>query len=237
MAVSTGLGVVALMLLLPRLIQVYGHPKTETSGPFLSTFWWLNATYCGVIHRLRVIGDDPLPPSGPILLVANHTCGVDHMLLQSATRRLIGFMVAREYYDFWACKPFTRLIRCIPVNRDGKDLAGLRTSIRALADGRVLAVFPEGKITPASGMEFGEAKPGAGFLAIKAGVPVVPAYIRGTPPTNDVWKALATRSNAQVRFGPPVAIQPDDDAAKVTERMMDAIKALQAQSFQQDPPS
>ena len=237
MAVSTGLGVAALILLLPRLILIPRRPRTETTGPFLSTFWWLNSAYCGVIHRLKVIGDDPLPPSGPILLIANHTCGVDHMILQAATRRLIGFMVAREYYDFWACRRFTRLIRCIPVNRDGKDLAGLRTSIRALGEGRVLAIFPEGRITPSSGIELGDAKPGAGFLASKAAVPVIPAYIRGTPPTNNVWLALIWRSNAQVRFGPPVEFNPKDDPAMVTEKMMDAIKALRAESFAQDPPA
>ena len=40
------------------------------------------------------------PMSGPAILISNHTCGIDHMLLQVDSRRLLGFMVAREYYEW-----------------------------------------------------------------------------------------------------------------------------------------
>ena len=88
---------------------------------------------------------------GPAILISNHTCGIDHMLLQSRSRRLLGFMVAREYYEWkwihWICK----YIGCIPVNRDGRDFAATRAAMRALKAGRVLPIFPEGHIVPASG--------------------------------------------------------------------------------------
>ena len=64
-----------------------------------------------------------------------------------------------------------------PVNRDGRDFAAIRTALRALKAGRVLPIFPEGHIVPASGRRLDEMKPGTAYLAIHARVPVIPAYL------------------------------------------------------------
>ena len=150
--------------------------------------------YCTTWHGLRIKGYAPLPGSGPALLIANHTCGIDHMLLQASSRRLLGFMIAREYYESPWLHGICSHIGCIPVNRDGRDLAAIRAALRALGEGRVLPIFPEGRITPASGRRLGEMRPGSAYLAIRAGVPVVPAYIIGTPGTDEILPSLAMPS-------------------------------------------
>jgi 1-acyl-sn-glycerol-3-phosphate acyltransferase len=68
----------------------------------------------------------------------------------------------------------------------------------------VLPIFPEGKVTPSSGEVLGEIRPGAAFIAIRAGVPVIPAYIRGTPPTDQIGQSLVTPSQSRVTFGQPI---------------------------------
>ena len=73
-----------------------------------------------------------------------------------------------------------------------------------LKDGRVLPIFPEGHIVPASGRRLDEIKPGTAYLAIHAQVPVVPAYICGTPETDEIIEALLTPSRARVIFGEPI---------------------------------
>ena len=92
------------------------------------------------------------------------------MLLQAASRRLLGFMVAREYYEspwlHWICSH----IGCIPVNRDGRDLAAIRAAMRALGEGRVVPIFPEGTIVPESGRRLGRDEAGQ-RLTSRAGVP------------------------------------------------------------------
>ena len=55
---------------------------------------------------------------------------------------MLGFMVAREYYEYPLLTPWCRLVDCIPVNRDGRDFSATRAAIRALKDGRVLPIFP-----------------------------------------------------------------------------------------------
>ena len=194
------------------------------------------------MHRLVLFNEAPLPAHGPAILIANHTSGVDNFLLQAGCRRVLGFMVAEQFHNVWPLSVFSRLIRCIPVRRDGRDLSATREALRALEQGRILPIFPEGRITPKSGREFGEGKPGAAFLTLKAGVPVIPAYIRGTPETNNVFRAGVTPSNARILFGEPLDLSEftthNDDRegekaklAALTRRLMESIEALRERSL------
>src|SRR5262249_55756213 len=100
-------------------------------------------------------------------------------------------------------------------------------------------IFPEGRIVPASGRELGEMKPGSAYLAIHAQVPVIPAYIWGTPPTNDIIEALVSPSRARVTFGPRIdlsdicheAAGDKEVQAEVSRRFRDALLALRARSM------
>ena len=240
------LGPIAL-LLLPWLLGPSardGRLRPEVHG-LLTILWWLNRGYCVAVHRLVNFDEAPLPEHGPAILVSNHTSPVDNLVLQAGCRRVLGFMVAREFYDAPLIGPMCRILRCIPVRRDGRDLAGVREALRALADGRLLPIFPEGRITFESGRAFGPGKPGAAFLTLRSRVPVIPAYIRGTPETKVVAKALFTPSKARVLYGPPIDLsdlldgdsESDDHGrdkarlAAITDRLMDAIKSLRDRSL------
>ncbi len=195
--------------------------------------------YCIVWHRLRVDNPAPLPQAGPAILISNHTCGIDHVLLQVSCRRLLGFMIAREYFEspwlHWICS----YIGCIPVNRNGRDLAAIRAALKALEKGRVLPIFPEGHIVPASGRRLDAMKPGSAYIAIRAGVPVVPAYIIGTPLTDEIIDSLITPSRARVIFGEPIDLSdiPHGSAgdkavqAVVSERFREAFVELQSRAI------
>ena len=233
---SAALIVLAAWALMPR-----PGPAPEIHGG-LRLLWWLDRAYCTVWHHLETDAPAALPEHGPALLIANHTCGVDPLLLQAGCRRVLGFVIAQEIYDYWLFHPICKLIDCIPVRRDGHDLAATRGALRALKEGRVVPIFPEGKIIPTSGRTLGEGKPGVAFLALRAGVPVIPAYICGTPPTNQIWKALRTPSKARVLYGPPIDLSdiPADRTGDravllaVTQRLMDAIAALRDEARQRE---
>lgn len=227
-------GIAFALLALPALIRPRTPPTWEFRG-LLAFLWYLNAAYCALVHRLET-GAAPLPVSGAAILISNHTCNIDHCLLQAGSGRQLGFMIAREFYDFWAFRPLCRLIGCIPVNRDGRDTAATRSALRALEEGRVITIFPEGRILQTSGEEIGEGKVGVAFIAARAGVPVIPAYIRGTPRTNVVWRSFLTPSDARVVYGPPIdpsefVLPEGHDAERaalhaMTGRLMGSIRAL-----------
>jgi 1-acyl-sn-glycerol-3-phosphate acyltransferase len=232
-----------LLLVLPSIIlpvspRLPGQKTKREIHGLLRPMHWLMIAYCALWHHLRTNGWAPLPETGPAILIANHTCGIDHLVLQSGCLRVLGFMIAREYYEWPRIHWFCKLVGCIPVNRDGRDIQAIRTALRALEGGRVLPIFPEGHVTPTSGRELGEILPGASFLAVRARVPVIPAYIRGTPETDQIGESLRTPSRSTVTFGAPIDISDfdpsqagDKDVQKeVSRRFRLALIELQALS-------
>lgn len=222
------------LLVLPMVLLPRTTPRPEVRGA-LAGLWWLNRFLCGFWHRLELpTGLAPLPAHGPAILIANHTCGIDNFLLQAGCKRVLGFVIVQDWFDNPICHPFCRLIGAIPVKRDGRDVGPTREALRALKAGRVVPIFPEGRILAKSGRELGPGKPGAAFLALHSDAPVIPAYIRGTPETSNVWEALRTPSAARVVFGPPIDLsryraagRTDREALEeVTVRFMEAIRSL-----------
>ena len=219
----------------PWLLGPKNEQATEEIPWYLWPLWFINRFYCGFWHRLQVPEMDPLPHEGPVLLVSNHTCGIDHLILQAATRRLLGFVIAKEYYDLPAIHWLCAALGCIPVRRDGRDIGATRAALRALNSGRVVPIFPEGKINPTSGRAFLAPRPGAAWISLKEAVAVIPAYISGTPETNQIPRSLWNPSRARVVFGPPVPLddlraafadgnpQSVEDASS---RIMDSIQKL-----------
>ena len=245
MDLTVPFGLSILLLVIPLVTFPRNSPETGEFRGVIVWLWRVNALYCSVVHRLKT-DQAPLPDQGAAILIANHTCNIDHFLLQAGTFRKLGFMIAKEYYDFPPFRPFCRLIGCIPVNRNGKDLAATRAALRALDEGRVVPMFPEGKILPKSGDEIGEGKHGVAFLALRAKVPVIPAYIRGTPRSNELRKSFFTPSHSRVVYGSPIAPaeyvpahgSTDERAAltAVTDLFMASIKALRDQTLDQPRP-
>jgi 1-acyl-sn-glycerol-3-phosphate acyltransferase len=158
-----------------------------------------NYFYARVFHRTRVLTPCTLPARGAAILVCNHTSGLDPLLLQSATRRVIVWMMAREYFEIRALKRFFQLVDAIPVDRSGKDLSATRGALRALQNGRVLGIFPEGRIEQTRDLL--PFQTGAAMLARRAGCPVVPAYITGTQRGKGMLSAFTKSQSAIMTFG------------------------------------
>lgn len=234
-------GLTALLLGVPWVQMPRRRERPEIHG-ILRLLWWINVFYCWFWHRLEVVRMAPLPEHGPAILVANHTSGIDSTVLQAGCRRVLGFLIAREFYEHKLLNPICRILGCIPVRRDGHDQAAVRAALRALEEGRVVPVFPEGRITPQSGRTIGEGRPGAAFLVHHARVPVIPGYLWGTPATSDVWEGLLTSSRSHVIFGGPVDLsdlEHDGPPSRetldaITERLMEAIRNLRTEAMARD---
>src|SRR5262249_47295341 len=90
-----------LLLSIPGVLlrATRGAKRTEPLPEIRGPLRWAHGgfrMYCALWHGLRTEGYAPLPETGPAILISNHTCGIDHMLLQAASRRVLGFMIARE---------------------------------------------------------------------------------------------------------------------------------------------
>jgi 1-acyl-sn-glycerol-3-phosphate acyltransferase len=181
---------------------------------------------------LRVDGLEHLPSSGPYLIAANHHNYLDGVVLGVTVPEPISFLVMPRVWRATPLHPmFHRNIRSIPIDLGRADVSALRRALASLQQGRVVGIFPEGPFSVRGRLEPG--LPGVALLALRSGVPVVPAGIRGT------YEALAGRRGyiprrvpLRVRFGPPRCFSGDASyrgrsaRVRVTRRIMDDIAAL-----------
>lgn len=179
--------------------------------------WRINWLYCLAFHRFRWDTADPLPPEGPAILVCNHRSSVDPFILAAATHRVLSFLIAHEYCGIPVMRAFFQHIGCVPVRRNQRDVGAIRGSLRALAGGATLCIFPEGGI--GRGLE--DARLGVGYLSLRSRAPVIPARVSGTPATDSVYRSMVTRSRSRARFGPPL-VPPETERRKPSREEIEA---------------
>ncbi len=190
-------------------------------------------SYCVLMHNLRANRRPPIPGEGAALLVANHVCNLDPVFLQCTTRhRVISFFMAAEYLRFWIFKPIYTITQVIPVTRTGRDTGPALAGLRALREGRVLGIFPEGGIKLTHD-QIGPARPGAAYLALRSRATVVPAFIDRELHTHSLVEAITTRSRTRVYYGRPLDLSryygkriTDELLHEVADVIMDAIGSL-----------
>jgi 1-acyl-sn-glycerol-3-phosphate acyltransferase len=157
---------------------------------------WLFARY---YHHLKLLGPSTLPASGPAILVCNHTSPMDPLFIQSVCPRPIIWMMAKEYYEMPGLHWIYKQIEAIPVARSGRDMAATREAIRALKSGRILGVFPEGKIELTR--ELLPFQPGIGLLAAKGDAEIFPCYIDGSQRCKSMIRSVLLPQRARMLFG------------------------------------
>ena len=126
---------------------IIGNRASQADWGGYSVNWidgWVRLL-CWHIHHMDKT-EIPIPKTGSAIVVANHVSGLDPLLLVTASRRPLRFLIAREEYERPIIHWLFKAAGCIPVDRTGKPEQALRQALRALQAGEVLALFPHGKI-------------------------------------------------------------------------------------------
>src|SRR3984885_13797810 len=134
-----------------------------------------NVIFSRVYHQREVLPPPQLPRQGPAIFVCNHISGLDPALIQSACSRMIVWMMAREYYTQPGMRWLFKQVEVIPVDRERRDLSAVRLALAALREGRILGIFPEGRLE--TSRELLPFQTGVALIAAKAAVDVYPAYL------------------------------------------------------------
>jgi 1-acyl-sn-glycerol-3-phosphate acyltransferase len=182
------------------------------------------------LYRLRVRGRENLPAEGGYVLACNHVSSFDPWPLAMPLwpRRYLRFMAKSELYWF----PLTFVLRNVgafPVRRGQRDAVAIETAVGLARGGHVVAMFPEGTRRTKGLVKRHEARPrsGAARIALEAGVPLVPAAVKGTD-------KLTRLGALRVAYGEPVPIDDLRDrevgeaAHEATSRLMERILELEA---------
>jgi 1-acyl-sn-glycerol-3-phosphate acyltransferase len=179
--------------------------------------------------RYRARGAENLPRDGGYVLAAGHVSNLDPWALglQIWPRRFLRFMAKSEL--FWTpFKQFATAAGAFPVRRGEHDTAALETAAQLCREGHIVVMFPEGTRRKKGLRKKYEAQAhtGAARIALEAGVPLVPAGIKGTD-------GLSRLAAWRVRYGPPIELddlrgrEPAEAAREATDRLMVAIHELE----------
>ena len=147
-------------------------------------------------------GVERVPAQGPLIVAGNHLSYLDplaHGYFVVRAGRRPRFLAKQELFENPVIGAALRGARQIPVDRGTGDRTPLEHAVRALEDGEVVVIYPEGTTTTTN-EDFtpGPGKTGVVRLSLRTGVPILPVATWGG---QFVWRSSGRQSLA---FGRPI---------------------------------
>jgi 1-acyl-sn-glycerol-3-phosphate acyltransferase len=163
-----------------------------------------------------VTGGDHVPPTGGVIIAANHASYLDFFLIGVACPRSICWIAKETHFRKRSWSWFMRCCGQIELDRRQQvHLGTIRTALDVLRRGRVVGVFPGGSRTVDGGI--GTLFPGVGLLASHSGCPVVPTAVRGTAKVfSRADKFPRAGRICTVDFGSPILPQRGENPRALT---------------------
>jgi len=198
--------------------------------------YWVGWLLFGAAYRglfgLRIIGREHLITEGPVLVASNHQSYIDPPLIGNLYQDEMVYLARKTLFKPGFFEWLYSQWNSIPVDQERPDMASLKTIIRKLKEGHRVLLFPEG--ARSFDGNIGEAAPGIGLVAVKAGVPIQPVRIFGANEVLPRGSARIRLARVTVVVGEPIRLSEDETRSlankegyeEVTRRIMDAIKAL-----------
>ncbi len=131
-----------------------------------------------IVYRPKKVGEKNIPKEGSYIICGNHVHSLDAVVLVSSLKREVIFIAKEELYKnpFFAWLGHT--FDVIAIKRDSADMDAMKSSFKALKQGKVLGLFPEGT---RNGMAKGvRLHNGAALISLKTDSAIIPVGIQGS---------------------------------------------------------
>ena len=156
-----------------------------------------------IFGKVELVGLEKVPPVGPLIVTPNHQSNADPALLAQAFKRPLWFMGKRGLFGHFVTRYFMTGFHVYPVDRDKRDIDGLRWCLDTLNSDRALVIFPEGTRHPGG---LGKATDGAVYLALKTQAPLIPVAITGTETMKSMLRVAFPFRKLRVVIGNPYTL-------------------------------
>jgi 1-acyl-sn-glycerol-3-phosphate acyltransferase len=181
--------------------------------------------------RLETKGLENIPQGGPMLVAFNHLAHLDAALVLPFLPQPVEGIALEDLYHVPITGQLLRLYGTIPVHRDQFDRDVVRRALQVLAEGKILALAPEARMSLTGALE--PARQGAAYLALHSGAPILPVALTGTETVPSDLKRLR-RPRLTVTFGEPFVPPPRasksearrQQVAELTDEIMHRIAAM-----------
>lgn len=160
-----------------------------------------------LMFRVTVVGRHNIPRTGAFVVAPIHRSNVDIPLVGLITKRRLRFMGKDS---LWKKKPAASLLSALggfPVTRGSADREALKRCIQVLEAGEPLVLFPEG--TRKSGPVVQPLMDGSAYIAVKAGVPIIPVGVGGTEDVMPKGAKFLRPKKCVLVVGEPISIELD----------------------------
>lgn len=187
--------------------------------------------------RIKVHGKEHLDNAGVCVVVSNHQSNLDPIVYLALSRGSLRVLTKRELFDLPLLGAALRALGMVKVDRTTPDRTTIHDdSVRNLAEGVPLLVFPEG--TTSRDGELLPFRVGAFQLAVASQVPIVPACVLDT---RRVWpgKRLSIRpGTVHVVISEPVSTIGlcQDDVGALRARVVHRITTIYCAHQEANPP-
>ena len=176
--------------------------------------------FCRVFFKYEVIGIENVPLEGNVIIAANHKSNLDPIFVASSmTTREVAAVAKKELFDHKILGFILKKLNTIPIDRENTGISTVKQILRAIKDGYVLGLFPEG--TRVKGKEFGQEKAGLSLFASKGKANVVPISVIST------YKLF---SRVKIYIGEPIDMSQyfkakltNEDHERISEEVMQVI--------------
>ncbi|MGF6509935.1 MFS transporter [Paraburkholderia sp. 32] len=185
---AAGFSIPAIFLVTALLNVVVAGYIYSLVPEFLLRFiaWLLVHTF----YRIRLVHAERIPEQGAAVLVCNHVSFVDAIVIMAESPRPIRFVMDHQIFR----SPFVgwlfRHAKAIPIASAHQDAALLARAYdlcaQALADGELVCIFPEGKLTRTG--ELNPFRHGVAEIVRRTPAPVIPMALRG------LWGSVFSRA-------------------------------------------
>lgn len=200
--------------------------QSRLSRLFYRVFRAIVVGICVSYTRATVIGRHNIPQSGPFLLAPIHRSNIDTPLAAAVTSRRMRFMGKDS---LWKMKPIGWIISALgafPVTRGSADREALKRCIAVLESGEPLVLFPEG--TRQSGPHVQPLFDGAAYVAVKAGVPIIPVGIGGSEGVMPKGSKMIYPRKCVIVIGEPIVAALDEQGRVPRSAVKDITSQLSA---------
>ncbi|MCK5161092.1 MAG: 1-acyl-sn-glycerol-3-phosphate acyltransferase [Candidatus Aureabacteria bacterium] len=195
---------------------------------------FLSKTFARIFWGFKGEGMENVPKQGPAIIACNHSSYVDPPLVGCLFKRKFWFMARKTLFKGKIIKRYLEAIHAMPIDNKGSDIGALKLILKKLKKCEVVVIFPEGTRSPDGTIR--EARQGIGAIALKTGVPVIPAYIHNANkawPKNSKFPKFGVK--VKVFFGNPITFSQSknyskEDSREIATRIMDSIKFLREEA-------
>jgi 1-acyl-sn-glycerol-3-phosphate acyltransferase len=172
------------------------------SRVFYRVAWLIVVPITRLYTRLTINGKEHLPAHGAFVLAPTHRSYLDTPFAGTVRWKRIRFM---GKHTMWKSRTFGWIFSALgsfPVNRGTADREALKRAIEVLQMGDPLVLFPEGERK--SGRVVQPLFDGAVYIALKAGVPIVPVGIGGSERVMPKHSKFIYPRKVHVEIGPAI---------------------------------